>query len=67
METFNEKLSHHEAETFFYLDKKLENEKREKPEERNECKKCNHYPVCKDELKNNLEEICPYCEERDYE
>jgi len=30
--------------------------------ERPECEFCNHYPVCKDELKNNLFEDCPYYE-----
>ena len=29
---------------------------------REECKKCNHLPVCKDELKNNLTGECPYYE-----
>ena len=29
---------------------------------RPECKFCNHYPVCKDELKTNLSEDCPYFE-----
>ena len=29
---------------------------------RPECKRCNHMPVCKDELKNNLSETCPYFE-----
>jgi hypothetical protein len=33
MKTFNEKLSHYEAETFFYLDKKLEDEEKEEPED----------------------------------
>jgi len=31
-------------------------------EMRNECNKCNHLPVCKDELKNNLSGDCPYYE-----
>ena len=30
--------------------------------EREECQKCNHYPVCKDELKCNLSEDYPYYE-----
>jgi len=30
---------------------------------RPECNNCNHYPVCKDELKNNLSGDCPYYEE----
>jgi hypothetical protein len=29
---------------------------------RPECKRCNHFPVCKDELKMNLWETCPYFE-----
>ncbi len=29
---------------------------------RPECKHCNHSPVCKDELKQNLEGECPYYE-----
>ena len=29
---------------------------------REECSKCNHLPMCKDELKNNLSENCPYYE-----
>ena len=29
---------------------------------REECKMCNHLPVCKDELKNDLTGICPYYE-----
>jgi len=33
-----------------------------KKQERPECRKCNHYPVCKDELKQNLTEMCPYYE-----
>ena len=31
-------------------------------ENRPECKHCNHSPVCKDELKQNLEGECPYYE-----
>ena len=27
-----------------------------------ECKQCNHLPVCKEELKTNLNGICPYYE-----
>ena len=30
---------------------------------RPECKHCNHSPVCKDELKQNLEGECPYYED----
>jgi hypothetical protein len=27
---------------------------------RQECRKCNHFPVCKDELKTKLEEYCSF-------
>lgn len=29
---------------------------------REECKHCNHFPICKDILKNNLSGECPYYE-----
>ena len=29
---------------------------------RPECKRCNHWPICKTELKQNLDEDCPYFE-----
>ena len=29
---------------------------------RKECSECNHLPVCKESLKNNLSETCPYHE-----
>ena len=29
---------------------------------RKECEMCIHLPVCKDELKNNETELCPYYE-----
>jgi len=30
--------------------------------EREECKECNHYPVCRKDLRENLTEDCPYYE-----
>ena len=29
---------------------------------RRECQRCNHWPICKTELKQNLEGECPYFE-----
>jgi len=32
-------------------------------QERKECEKCNHFPVCKWDLKTNLDGLCPFYEE----
>jgi hypothetical protein len=50
----------------YYHDKVMEEQEREEPEIRLECHQCNHLPVCKDELKSNLTEDCPYYEPENY-